>query len=125
MVDRIIVLDMGEPEPLHHERMTPAWAGGKVTDTEARELVTKLRRWAGQFHHSEAQSLQLALDDVERCFVRVWTEIDEALSRVNLAKHDPQNAAEHLRIGVSYLHRWQDRGGRVGNVDLAKEASRG
>jgi hypothetical protein len=121
MVDRIIVLDTRGHEPLHHERMTPAWQGGKVTDTEARELVTKLRRWAGQFQHPEAQTLQLALDDVERCFARVWTEIDEALSRINMGKHDPRNAAEHLRIGLGYLHRWQDRGGRVGNIDLPRQ----
>lgn len=117
MAEHIIVLESEGPEPLHHERMTPTWAGGKVTNTEARELVSKLRRWAGQFHHPEAHTLSAALEDVERCFSCVWTEIDEALSRIHLMKQDPRNATEHLGVALSYLRRWQDRGGRIGNVD--------
>lgn len=104
-------------EHLQHTLMPPSWEGGKVTNTEARELVSKLRRWAGQFQHPEARQLDTALEDLERCFVRVWTEIDETLSRLSLMKRDPDSAEEHLRIAMSYLHRWQDRGGRIGNVD--------
>lgn len=31
-------------EPLHHSVMPPSWHGGKVTNTEAQALVSKLRR---------------------------------------------------------------------------------
>jgi hypothetical protein len=104
-------------QPLRHTDMRPSWEGGKVTDTEARQLVSKLQNWVGQFNHPQARELAADLDDIERCFVRVWTEIDEALTRLMLMKADPASADEHLRIALSYLHRWQDRGGRIGNVD--------
>ncbi len=108
-------------EPLQHSLMPPSWQGGKVTSTEARALVSKLRRWSGQFNHPEARELSTALEDVERCFTRVWTEIDEALSMFSQAswfreRGRTAEADEAMRVGPSYLHRWQDRGGKIGNV---------
>ena len=105
-------------EPLQHSLMPPSWQGGKVTNTEAQALVSKLRRWSCQFNHPEANELSTALKDVERCFDSVCTEIDEALTRLMLMKSDPERADEHLQIALEYLHRWQDRGGRMGNAAI-------
>jgi hypothetical protein len=101
--------------PLRHVPLRRSGDGGRITNTEARALVATLRGWAGQFNHEEAQHLQAALEDVDRCFVRVWTEIDEALTRLSLMQQDPGEAAAHLSVAQEYLHRWQDRGGRIGN----------
>jgi hypothetical protein len=107
--------------PLHHEPLTPNWRGGKTTNREAREVVGKLRRWARQFDHPDARNLVSALDDVEMLFVAVWTEIDESLTRLSLMKEDPAHAAEHLQVAMKYLHRWQDRGGRIGNIEYPED----
>jgi hypothetical protein len=109
---------IGAPAPLHHDPLGAGWGGSKMTNTEARAIVAELIGWAGQFQHPKAQTLLGALTDVERLFVHAWTEIDEALTRLSLMGSDPPRAEEHLQVAMSYLHRWQDRGGRVGNAEF-------
>ena len=121
-----IIPEPSEPSvrPLDPIKIGESWRGDKVTNTEAMELVRELRSWAGQFHHPEAQKLSDGLRDVEKLFVRVWTEVDEALGMLSLSHavsaSDPVRAEEYRRSALSYLHRWQDRGGRIGNVSGMK-----
>ena len=107
-----------------HIPMGNSWeAGTKLTDREMSRLIGKLQAWVRQFDHPEALALKSAFDDLERLRVRVWTEIDESLHRLHwmesrmaregrLQEHD----RDHLGAVFEYLHRWQDRGGRCGNV---------
>lgn len=110
----------GPARPLQAERIGATWMGDKVTNTEARKLIEELQAWAAQFHHPEALKLQDSLRDLERLFTTVWTEIDEALWMLGLAQtieaSKPEQAREYRETAMSYLHRWQDRGGRVGNA---------
>lgn len=110
--------------PLQTDRIGATWMGDKVTNTEARKLVADLQDWAAQFHHPEALKLQDSLRDMERLFTTVWTEIDEALSMLSLADgieaHQPEQARLFRQNAMSYLHRWQDRGGRIGNVEVRR-----
>lgn len=97
------------------------WTPPKMTNTEARRIVGELQSWVAQFNHPDARKLGCALDDVERLFVRVWTEIDEALAQLSLAdslesKGRHADAMEAREAAMSYMHRWQDRGGKIGNV---------
>ena len=89
----------------------------RMTSTEARTLVDDLKAWVRQFDHPEALKLESSLNDVKRLFVRVNTEIDEALARLSRIENaPPEQAKAHLEVAVSLLHRWQDRGGRIGNA---------
>lgn len=121
MATEIIPEDrMPTHEPLRFTPIGESWKGEKVTNTEAKQLLRELRTWARQFHHPEAQKLDDALRDVERLFVTVWTEVDEALNMLTVSrmvsKSDPERAEEYRQAAMKYLHRWQDRGGRIGNV---------
>lgn len=97
------------------------WTPPKMTNTEARRIVDELQTWVGQFDHPDARKMGEALRDVERLFVRVWTEIDETLGQLSRAdfmdkKGQHAEAAVARAVAMSYLHRWQDRGGKIGNV---------
>ena len=117
-----IIPERGAPSvrPLQTTRIGETWKGEKVTNTEAMRLVKELRSWAGQFHHPEAEKLDDAIRDVEKLFVCVWTEVDEALGMLTrshaISATDPETAEKYRSAALSYLHRWQDRGGRIGNV---------
>lgn len=123
MADGIMAVATLEHEPLRHQRLTPSWQGGKMTNTEARRIVADLRGWARQFNHEDARNLDAALEDIEALFVCVWTEIDESLTRILLAGEDHADREKHIAVALSYLHRWQDRGGRVGNAEPLDESS--
>ncbi len=109
---------------LQADRIGETWKGEKVTSTQARNLVADLRAWAAQFHHPEALKLQEALGDLDRLFTTVGTEIDEALCMLSLADavqaRDPEQARVYRDNAMSYLYRWQDRGGRLGNAVLPR-----
>lgn len=106
-------------KPLTFTPIGESWNGDKVTTTEAKRLTMELLEWASQFDNPDAKQLCEALRGFDRLFVRVWTEIDESLLRlalINLEKR-PHDAAEHIAAARKYLSRWQDRGGRIGNLD--------
>lgn len=109
--------------PLDYIPLGNSWDGSKNTDTEARRLVADLLSWSHQFNHSEGIKLQSALRDVEKLFSRVWTEIDESLLRLMLAEKYPENSSDHRAQALMMLHRWQDRGGVVGNATLRRGVS--
>lgn len=92
--------------------------GDKLTNTEARRLVCEVRSWARQYDAPDARALVEAMDGMERLFVRVWTEIDESLCLLDFASRakTPERAIEQRATAMSYLHRWQDRSGRMGNA---------
>ncbi|WP_338497612.1 hypothetical protein [Delftia tsuruhatensis] len=111
----------GKPDikPLDFTRVGATWKGEPVTNTQAKLLISQLREWLLQFQAPEAFALLDAVQDFERLFAQVWTEIDESLSllhRANLAQ-DPETTAKHLSFVAERLHRWQDRGGRIGNAE--------
>ena len=97
--------------------------GSKPTDREMRRLIGNLQAWVQQFNHPEALELQSAFEDLERLRVRVWTEIDESLlwlhsmqARMERESRLQERDREQLGVVFKYLNRWQDRGGRCGNV---------
>lgn len=107
----------------HEPLGNPGEPGSKLTDREMDRLIGKLRAWVRQFNHPEALELKSAFDDLERLRVRVWTEIDESLHRLHwmescMAREGrlQEQDRDHLGAVFEYLHRWQDRGGRCGNV---------
>ena len=96
---------------------TTVGKGGAATNTEARRLVNEVRNWAWQFNAPDALALVAAMNDMERLLIGVWTDIDEALCLLHMANYDSNQelAAKRRGTAMEYLHRWQDRGGRVGN----------
>ncbi len=97
--------------------------GSKLTNSEMSRLIGNLQAWVRQFNHPEALELQSAFDDLERLRVRVWTEIDESLIWLHSLQwrmeHEgrlQESDREQLGVVFNYLDRWQDRGGRCGNV---------
>jgi len=108
----------------HHVPLGNSWeVGSKLTDREMDRLIGKLRAWVQQFNHPEALELKSAFDDLEKLRVKVWTEIDESLlwlhclqARMEREGRLQERDREHLGVVFKYLNRWQDRGGRCGNV---------
>lgn len=101
----------------------PGEPGSNLTDREMDRLIGKLRAWVQQFNHPEALELKSAFDDLEQMRLRVWTEIDESLfwlhslqSRMEREGRLQKRDREQLGVVFKYLNRWQDRGGRCGNV---------
>ena len=106
-----------------HDPLGNSWEGAKMTDREMDRLIGKLRAWVQQFNHPEALELQSAFDDLDKLRVRVWTEIDESLGWLHslqwrMEREDRLQERDREQLGVvfKYLNRWQDRGGRCGNV---------
>ena len=107
----------------HEPLGNPGEPGSKLTDREMDRLIGKLRAWVRQFNHPEALELKSAFDDLERLRVCVWTEIDESLLRLHSMQARMERESrlqerdrEQLGVVFKYLNRWQDRGGRCGNV---------
>ena len=112
----------------------PSWQGGKVTDTEAREMVAALKEWASE--HLPDHNLYDIAKSIENAFIGVWTEIDEALLGLSMFESSLKKRAPDMLVArpnegfishdgkpmtgfecaKMYLHRWQDRGGAIGNV---------
>ncbi|MBN9405817.1 MAG: hypothetical protein J0I00_10385 [Burkholderiales bacterium] len=120
MAGEIIPARENAPRKLAFTPIQP-WTPPKMTNTEARRLIGELQCWVEQFNHPDARKLGEALDDVERLFIRVWTEIDEALSQLIHAdylesKGHHAAAIEARKFAMDYMHRWQDRGGKIGNA---------
>lgn len=107
-----------------HAPLGNSWEpGSKLTDREMNRLIGKLQAWVRQFDHPEALELKSAFDDLEKLRLRVWTEIDESLfwlhclqSRMEKDGRLQELDREQIEIVFGYLNRWQDRGGRCGNV---------
>ena len=98
-------------KPLSFPRIGQVWRGDKVTHTEAIKLVKNMQGWAGQFNHREALALQDAMDDLEILFMRVWTEIDQSLTRIKSMRPTAKADKEHRDAAMHYLERWQDHDG--------------
>lgn len=95
--------------PLVTTPVGKTWEGAPNTNREARRLVNEVRAWANQFDAPDAKALAASMDDMERLFVRVWTEISESLLCLSLADSPhgtPERAAEMRANAVSYLRRW-------------------
>lgn len=75
------------------------------TIESAKAIVTEIGCWANCLPPQARQDLQAATDALYDLLVSGWTEVDEALGRMQTAMH--------------YLNRWQGRGGHVGNVSSA------
>lgn len=85
----------------------PVWKRPDKTDRtieHTKQLVSDLRLWGrNQPWGREVQvPFDQALVDLRDLLVTCWTEVDEALISIS--------------HGVRYLHRWQGRNGRMGNV---------
>ncbi|MDR2214611.1 MAG: hypothetical protein LBE59_02080 [Nevskiaceae bacterium] len=75
----------------------------KRTIDVAQNLAIEIRNWAETLPDEQAKSdLRHAAQLLYDVLVTGWTQVDEALMKMN--------------IGMSYLHEWQGRGGRIGNV---------
>lgn len=113
--------------PLQATPIGETWRGDKVTNTEAQRLLCELRAWVDQFQHPEAVSLRRSIKDLEKLFSVVWTEIDESLTLLSLAQRvgatDPARAEDYRLTAMGYLHRWQDRGGRMGNAVMQEKTA--
>ncbi|MDR2366003.1 MAG: Bro-N domain-containing protein [Zoogloeaceae bacterium] len=82
------------------QEMTGAPRTAKTVETILDELI----RWAIKEVPGEAgESLRTALEDLSGLVITGWTEVDEALSTLSFA--------------MRYLNRWQDRDGRIGNIE--------
>lgn len=95
--------------PLVTTPVGKSWEGDTLSNREARRLVNEVRGWAGQFNAPDALALVSAMDDMERLFIRAWTEISEALLCLDLADspyRTPEKAAEMRANAVGYLRRW-------------------
>jgi hypothetical protein len=95
----------------------------KLTHREMGRLIRNLQSWVQQFDHPEALELASAFDDLEKLRVRVWTEIDESLfwlhclqGRMEREGRLQELDREQMGVAFKFLNRWQDRGGRCGNV---------
>ncbi|MDR0672885.1 MAG: ORF6C domain-containing protein [Zoogloeaceae bacterium] len=85
-----------------YDRGNPYPRDGETIEM-AQEIAIAIRNWAQSQPSSPAsKSLAKAADTLYDLLVTGWTEVDEALSAMSRATH--------------YLHRWQGRGGRIGNV---------
>lgn len=81
----------------------PEGVKGEVRNIETtRKLVNELKIWANTLPREIGEPLWYALNDLQGLLATGWTEADEALSSINQ--------------GMYYLHRWQGRNGKVGNV---------
>lgn len=85
-----------------YDRGNPYPRDGETIEM-AQEIAIAIRNWAQSQPSSPAsKSLAKAADTLHDLLVTGWTEVDEALSAMSRATH--------------YLHRWQGRGGRIGNI---------
>lgn len=81
----------------------PEGVKGAVRNIETtKKLIGELKIWANTLPREIGDPLWDALDDLNNLLLRGWAEVDEALTCINQ--------------GMYYLHRWQGRNGKVGNV---------
>jgi len=81
----------------------PAGVKGAVRNIETtKKLIAELKVWTNTLPREIGDPLWDALNDLNSLLIRGWTEVDEALTCINQ--------------GMYYLHRWQGRNGRIGNV---------
>jgi hypothetical protein len=78
-------------------------SGAPRTIETAREILSDLLAWAHEELPNPARAETVdALQHLSGLLTTGWTEVDEALAAMSRA--------------MRYLHRWQDRGGRIGNA---------
>lgn len=82
--------------------------GAPRNDKTIKRIIAELMIWGRENlpRGEVAESFIDAIDDIKQLQIACWTEIDEALSSISR--------------GVWYLHRWQGRGGRIGNTEISK-----
>lgn len=88
----------------------PAWTKpdpegikGVVRNIETtRKIIAELKARANTLPANAGYSLWNTPDDLNGLLIRGWTEVDEALTCINQ--------------GMYYLHRWQSRNGRIGDI---------
>lgn len=122
---------------IEFKEIKPASEGGSKTNTEARELVKALKEWS-EANLPDHNVYDIATQ-IESLFVRVSTEVSEALVALGSFKHVISKRAPDLLVArpedshfvwkdgsyvtgldtaMMYLNRWQDRGGAVSNLSL-------
>jgi hypothetical protein len=93
------------PEPVKgrkYDRRNPYPRDGETIEI-AQDIAIAIRNWAWHQPPTPAsRSLEKAAQTLHDLLVSGWTEVDEALGSISR--------------GVHYLHRWQGRGGRMGNA---------
>jgi hypothetical protein len=87
---------------------TPRWpgqdmSGAPLTVKTLEKIIGELKDWArNNLPRPAKDELLDALNDISSLVVAGWTEVDEALASMSHA--------------MRCLNRWQDRGGRIGNI---------
>jgi hypothetical protein len=127
--------------PVLFPEIDPRDALAPRTNTQARETVAALRKWMHDYipRHSAID----AVDQIESLFVTAWTVNDESLGALMsfqqaLRERAPDTLVARpgdggfqfrdgplltgLDTALLMLHRWQDRGGMMGNVGLKRRA---
>lgn len=96
--------------PRRYDR--PDDAGAAHTDRLMKRILHELMQWGIdnlQEDREVAETFHAAVKAVLDLQSTCWTEIDESLTRINYAE-------KLLGDSKMMLNRWQDRGGRIGNV---------
>ena len=92
------------------------------TIDDARRIVAGLRHLVQEgLPKEQTEMIGRALDALDETLVRGWTEVDESLVRLIHAsrmarRRGDDELEDHISTAVGFLHRWQGRNGRVGNV---------
>lgn len=94
-----------------HQHGEPDGAGLPRTEKAMKAILWQLREWGHENlpRGEVSESFDAAVMEVERLQVTCWTEIDESLMRL-------KSAQAYIGDATEMLNRWQDRGGRIGNV---------
>lgn len=92
-----------EIQPPVWTKPDPEGVKGAVRNIETtKKLIVELKVWTSTLPREIGDPLWNALDELNNLLLRDWAEVDEALTCINQ--------------GMYYLHRWQGRNGRIGNV---------
>ena len=101
----------------------PSVCEGKRTNNTLQRLLKEVQDWARE---NDLPELMQAMKDGHGLTMTCWTEVDESLSCLNHAvrsidRGETAEAVVSMKWAMEYLHRWQDRGGAIGNCDVLSE----
>ena len=94
-----------------HQYGQPDGVGMPRTRKAMEKILFELQDWGHENLPAREvrESFTEALRQVLKLETTCWTEIDESLVRLSGASHG-------IQVAMEFLNRWQDRGGRIGNV---------
>lgn len=101
----------------------PAVFHGPRNINTLKSLINEVGQWARTNSLSELNGV---MRDVYGLTVTCWTEVDEGLQQLSQAVRQIEHgetvdALDSIRRAMRYLHRWQDRGGAIGNAECVTE----